>query len=134
MEPAAGVASPVAVQELKDMLRATDGWLRLVRSYGGNAERCLVGHLKESAAKGGKLSVAAAHARIQNTLAYRRENELDRPDVLHDVETARCRSFWPYAFAESAPDGSPVEVCRLSRLSPQRILDHFPEDEGEDGR
>ena len=126
MEPAID-GLPAAVIEAQGLLRATPGWTQLAQFY-GSAERCLIGHLRASAVKG-KVDVAAAHAGILKTLAYRRENELDRPDVKHSVETARCRSFWPFAFADNAPDGSPVEVCRLSRLSMPSILSTFPEDE-----
>lgn len=117
-----------AVAELRILLGQPPGWQQLVAYY-GSEERCLAGHLKESITAKGVISVSVAHARILKTLGYRREKRLDRADVLHAIETARCRSFWPYAFSDDAPDGSPVEICRLSRLSVPRILANFPEDE-----
>ena len=116
-----------ALSELQVLLGNPPGWQQLVHIY-GSAERCLIGHLKENHVKG-KFDVAGAYASIIKTLTYRKEHDLDRRDVLPSIEGARCRSFWPFAFAEIAPDGSPVEVCRLSRLNVPRILAHFPEDE-----
>lgn len=125
-----GSSVTVAVQELTTLLGSSNpGWTQLAAFYGGRAEGCLVGHLQETAAGDGQVDAAAAHARILKTLEYRADNALDRPDVLRSIETARCRSFWPYAFAENAMDGSPVEICRLSRLSVPRILATFPEEE-----
>lgn len=117
---------------VSDLLAArSTSWDQLIHHYGGDesgANRVAVGFLHLSAEKG-VISPLAARDRIETTLAYRAQHTLDRPDVLRDIETARCRSHWPYAFAETAPDGSPVEICRLSRLSVPRILSDFPEDE-----
>ena len=118
-----------AVQELTALLGSNPGWKQLADFYGGRSEGCLAAHLRETAVRDGQGDVAAAHARILKTLEYRANNTLDRPDVLRSIETARCRSFWPFAFAEKALDGSPVEICRLSRLSVPRILTTFPEEE-----
>ena len=86
------------------------------------------GFLKATLKKG-TVDVTSAHDAVLKTLVYRKENNFNRPDVLNAIETAPCRSFWPYAFADNAPDGSPVELCRLSRLSVSNILSNFPEDE-----
>jgi hypothetical protein len=118
-----------AVQELASLLGSNPGWKQLADFHGGRAEGCLVAHLREAAARDGQVDAAAAHTRILKALEYRADNALDRPDVLRSIETARCRSFWPFAFAENALDGSPVEICRLSRLSVPRILSTFPEEE-----
>ena len=120
-----------AVQELTSLLGRNPGWKQLADFHGGRSEGCLAAHLRETAARDGRgqVDLAAAHARIRKTLEYRADNALDRPDVLRSIETARCRSFWPFAFAEKALDGSPVEICRLSRLSVPRILTTFPEEE-----
>ena len=63
------------------------------------------------------------------TILFREEHDLNRADVEQPIEAARCRSFWPFAFTDKALDGSPVEFCRLSRLSIRSILATFPEDE-----
>ena len=118
-----------AVQELTTLLGSNPGWKQLADFHGGRSEGCLAAHLRETAARDGQVDAAAAHARILKTLEYRADNAFDRPDVLRSIETARCRSFWPYAFAANALDGSPVEICRLSRLSVPRILTTFPEEE-----
>ena len=117
-----------AVRELTTLLGSNPGWMKLAGFYGERAEGCLAAHLRE-AANDGQVDAAAAHARILKALEYRADNTLDRPEVLRSIETARCRSFWPFAFAENALDGSPVEICRLSRLSVPRILSTFPEEE-----
>ena len=117
-----------AVSELHNSVKQMRGWEAMERFY-GSAERILIGYLGMSADKDRRLNPQAAEGLIAKTLAYRDEHDLDRQDVLRDIESARCRSHWPYAFADAAPDGSPVEVCRLSRLSVPRILADFPEDE-----
>ena len=66
------------MQELHDLLSSTPGWKCLAGYYGSaaNVDNCLVGYmyLREGAAKsGGRLDVGAAHARVLQTLGYRRE-------------------------------------------------------------
>ena len=118
-----GSSVTVAVQELTTLLGSSNpGWTQLAAFYGGRAEGCLVGHLQETAAGDGQVDAAAAHARILKTLEYRADNALDRPDVLRSIETARCRSFWPYAFAENAMDGSPVVARSNTHFSRKRRL------------
>ena len=118
-----------AVQELHKRVGQLSGhgWQRLLHAY-GSADMCLAGHIRASMHKG-QIDVTTAAKRIEATLAFREERLLNRPHVLRDIESARCRSYWPFAFAEAAPDGSPVEICRLSRLSVPRILNTFDEDE-----
>lgn len=119
----------VSVHALKGRVFDLPGWQRMAHHY-GSTERCITSYLRATATKGGTmLNVNAAQDSIANTLAFRRENNLDRLDVCTTVESAPCRSYWPYAFAEAALDGSPVEICRLSKLSMSRILSDFPEDE-----
>ena len=106
-----------AVGELHARVRhvSPPGLDRLVHFYGGSAELVLRGVLRSTAGKGAKggaekFDTAAAYEQLLRTLAFRAEQSLDRPcdDVLLAIDTAPCRSFWPFAFAETAPDGSPV--------------------------
>lgn len=102
---------------------------RLLHFY-ADGDRCLLGHLRATAVKG-VLDPAAACDSIRETLRYRHEHGLDRDyqALVRDVEAASCRSYWPFAMAAPAPDGSPVEVLRLERLDVPRILSDFPERE-----
>lgn len=125
-----------AIEELSSIISGQNsapppaGYLRLLESYGGSQEILLRGHLTVSVdKKSGAANPSAAHGSIMRTIAFRQQNDLDRADVVQAIETARCRSFWPFAFTDKTADGSPVEYCRLSRLSVQRILSTFDEDE-----
>ena len=138
---AAGAAASVAIAEAADIRAVVlefhtridqlgaPGWETMLHEY-GSAERCLTGYLQVTAHKG-QLDASAAQELLLKTLAFRKEHSLNRDsaDVLRAVESARCRSFWPFGFAPNAPDGSPVEYCRLSRLHVPRILSSFDEDE-----
>ena len=138
---AAGAAASVAIAEAADIRAVVlelhtridqlgaPGWETMLHEY-GSAERCLTGYLQVTAHKG-QLDASAAQELLLKTLAFREEHSLNRDsaDVLRAVESARCRSFWPFGFAPNAPDGSPVEYCRLSRLHVPRILSSFDEDE-----
>ena len=138
---AAGTTASAAIAEAADIRAVVlelhtrmdqlgaPGWEPMLHEY-GSAERCLTGYLRVTA-RNGAPDASAAQELLLETLAFREEHSLNRDpaDVLHALESARCRSFWPFGFAPSAPDGSPVEYCRLSRLHVPRILSSFEEDE-----
>ena len=121
-----------AVATIRNSLDAANppGWKRLLRHFYPDEQRCIIGHLQETTYHG-KLYPEAAHQRILDTLVYRKEHDSNRPwpKLASDIESARCRDYWPFAFAANAPDGSPVEICRLKNLDISRILSDFPEDE-----
>ena len=122
----------LAVATIRNSLDAANppGWKRLLRHFYPDEKRCIIGHLQETTCAG-NLYPEAAHQRILDTLVYRKEHDSNRPwpKLASDIESARCRDYWPFAFAANAPDGSPVEICRLKNLDISRILSDFPEDE-----
>lgn len=99
-------------------LEAPRNFDRLAYAYGG-AERCLQCFLLAS---GGDVSVATG--RIVETIAFRALRGIDvmtdeEVGVAFESHTLRCQ--WPSQFHNAAPDGSVVQVTRLSELQPETL-------------
>ena len=127
-----GCDEAMATRELCERVCDRKGWDAFAYAY-GSAERCLSAYVREhGAAKTRKgmydASVSAEH--VFRTLEFREAHGLDRDDaaVADAIEAEPCRQFWPFAFADNAPDGCPVVFCRLSRLSLPSIMGAFEEE------
>ena len=124
-----GCDETAATRDLSSRVAGRKGWDAFASAY-GSAERCLTAYVRAHERKGKLPEVGVLEQSVLHTLAFREAHSLDRAsaDVADAIEAEPCRQFWPFAFADNAPDGCPVVFCRLSRLNLPSIMGAFDEE------
>ena len=116
-------AEDKSVGELKSLLACTKpaGELKCLIHAFGSVDRCLRCFLR--AIDG---NAAKAAARIESTLAFRREQRLDeytcRADLEKAFESHPLRRHLPVAFAGTAPDGTIIQYARMRSMNMRELV------------